>query len=414
MNATLSSEDFLEIAKNLQIHHAIFDRFWSISRPNFTEDIPTAAVYFDKIGETIDFKINPTFWESLSLTQKQFVISHECLHTILYHGLRINNLKNNELSKANMALDIIVNHSLVNNFSFLREEVDSSNKYCWLDTVFKDKLPEPNKYYEYYFNLLKETSPEELNISLELVDSHDGLDSFNTPEFENKMTDGLNSEDLNALSNFIKNQSGDLEDQAKNAGCNPGSTFMQANIAKVKVKRKWETVIKNWASKYIKDRDLEQWSRKNRRFVTLTNDFLLPTEQEVEDYENDKIEVWFFQDTSGSCYHFANRFFAAAKSLPPDRFNVKMHCFDTSVYETDLKSGKLYGFGGTTFSCIENYIKNYIEKHKVAYPKAIFVITDGYGNNVYPVKPQNWYWFIDGSPYLVPKKSHHFNLKEYE
>jgi len=411
-------DEFIALSRELEKHHSIFDRLWVLGKPVFTDTIPTAAVYFDRVGECIDFKINPTFWTSLSNVEKQFVISHECLHVILYHGFRINELKGDELRIANYALDIVVNHSLVDKFDFKREEVDPTNKYCWVDTVFPKDPPETGKYYEFYYNLIEKLAAQGaasgVGIPGNVLDSHDGLSSFNTPEFEEKIKDIISNEELNSLSDFVEAQTSDIEEQCKQAGCSPGNTFVIANVGKVKSKKKWETVIKKWASKYIKDNEVEQWARPNRRLAFMPTDFMIPSDQEVEEFENDRIQVWFFQDTSGSCSGFVDRFFKAAKSLPLDKFDVKMHCFDTQVFETTLNSGKLYGFGGTTFSCIEAYIQAYIKKHELKYPAAVFCITDGYGNNVIPQIPERWYWFIQGSAYLVPPKSHHFNLKDFE
>ncbi len=412
-----SNEELFSLSRELEKHHAIFDRLWSLGKPTFTREIPTAAVFFDKVGESIDFQINPDFWATLDDAQKKFVISHECLHVILYHGFRINQLNKSELQIANLALDVVVNHSLVDKFGFDRTLSDPNNKYCWVDTVFPKDPPEIGKYYEFYYNLLEKMKEEGGNLGKlqgSVLDSHDGLSSFNTPEFEEKVKSLVSEEELESLSDFVEAQTEDIEDITQEAGCSPGNTFRLASNTKVKKKRKWETVIKKWAAKYIKDNEVEQWARRNRRFSFMANDFMIPTDQEVEEFEKDRIQVWFFQDTSGSCSGFVDRFFNAAKSLPLDRFDVKMHCFDTRVYETTLESRRLYGFGGTTFSCIESYIQNYIRTHNLPYPKAVFIITDGYGNNVYPEKPERWYWFIQGSPYLVPKASHHFNLRDYE
>jgi len=412
-------DEFILLSRELEKHHSIFDRLWTLGKPVFTEELPTAAVYFDKVGECIDFKLNPNFWKELSDVEKQFVISHECLHVILYHGFRINELKGEELKIANLALDIVVNHALVDKFSFKREEVDPSNKYCWVDTVFTKDPPEPGKYYEFYYNLIEKLQQDGgggigVPGGGNVLDSHDGLSSFNTPEFENKIKDIISDGELDSLSDFVESQTKDIESQCQQAGCSPGNTFYIAKVGKVAKKKKWETIIKKWASKYIKENEVEQWARLNRRLVFMANDFLLPSDQEVEEFEADRIQVWFFQDTSGSCSGFRDRFFKAAKSLPTERFDIKMHCFDTRVFETTLDSGKLYGFGGTTFSCIEDYIQSYIKKHNLPYPKAVFVITDGYGNHVNPEKPEVWYWFIQGSPYLVPPKSKHYNLRDFE
>ncbi len=421
MMQKFDTDEFFSLARELEKHHTIFDRLWAMGKPVYTKDIPTAAVYFDKVGESIDFKINPEFWSKLTDVEKQFVISHECLHVILYHGFRINQLQGELLKIANLALDIVVNHSLVDKFGFDRYEIDPKNKYCWVDTIFKDNPPASDQYYEFYYNLLdKLTAAGGQGLSNvggatgEALDSHDGLESFNTPEFEEKVKEMVSPEDIGSLSDFIEKQTQDIESQAQWAGCSPGSTFVKANVGKVKPKKKWETVIKKWASKYIKDNDVEQWARRNRRLTFMPDDFMIPSDQEVEAFEKDRIQVWFFQDTSGSCSGFVDRFFRAAKSLPTDRFDIKMHCFDTRVFETTLESGDLYGFGGTSFECIERYIQNYITKHNLSYPKAVFIITDGYGDYVHPKYPERWYWFIQGSAYLVPKASHHFNLRDFE
>lgn len=413
---SIESEEFLALSRALMRHHAIFDRMWSMGKPVFTTEIATAAVYFDKLGETIDFQINPDFWQTLNDVQKEFVISHECLHVILYHGIRASELNAEEMKIANLAFDIVVNHALIDKFDFSREEVDPENKYCWVDTVFIENPPETGKYFEYYYNLL-EKNPSGIAPSMlgdSTLDSHDGLTSFNGSEFEDKLKEMASVEELESLSNFVESQTQDIQNECKQAGCNPGNTFIHVKMGKVKAKKKWETVIKRWASKYMKDDDVEQWARRNRRLVFMPDDFMIPSDQEVEAFEKDRIQVWFFQDTSGSCSGFVDRFFKAAKSLPAERFDVKMHCFDTRVYETTLASGNLYGFGGTTFSCIEHYIQSYIKRHNLSYPKAIFVITDGYGDNVYPEKPERWYWFIQGSMYLLPPKSNKFNLRDFE
>ena len=412
-------DEFIALARELEKHHSIFDRLWVLGKPVFTDLLPTAAVYFDKIGECIDFKINPTFWSKLSDPEKQFVISHECLHVILYHGFRINELKGSELQIGNKALDIVVNHALVDKFDYKREEVDPDNKYCWVDTVFKDNPPEIGKYYEFYYNLLEKLQEESGGASGgvgsgSVLDSHDGLESFNTPEFEEKIKDIISEQELGSLSDFVDTQTQDIESKCQQAGCSPGNTFVTVKVGKVKAKKKWETVIKKWASKYMKDNEIEQWARLNRRLTFMTNDFLLPSDQEEEEFEKDRIQVYFYQDTSGSCAGFIDRFFTAAKSLPQDKFDIKMFCFDTQVYETSLESGKLYGFGGTSFSCIERHIQSYIKKHNLPYPKAVFVITDGYGDYVYPENPKVWHWFIQGSTYLLPKESNHYNLRDFE
>jgi predicted metal-dependent peptidase len=94
---------------------------WELGKPVFTNVIDIAAVSFDEQGDVLLFSFNPDFWDKLSVYERQFIISHECLHVILNHGLRVFNAKNKDF--ANIAADIVVNHMLVNKFAFLRENI---------------------------------------------------------------------------------------------------------------------------------------------------------------------------------------------------------------------------------------------------------------------------------------------------
>jgi hypothetical protein len=136
---------------------------------------------------------------------------------------------------------------------------------------------------------------------------------------------------------------------------------------------------------------------------------------EVEHEEEGKIDVWFFADTSGSCYHLKERFFKAARSLDPARFNVRLFCFDTRVEEVDIQGNRIYGGGGTSFTIIEKKIQEVMRNEEVKYPEAVFVITDGWGNPVNPEIPNRWYWFLTTDWIkCIPKESLIHKLKDYE
>jgi len=277
-----------------------------------------------------------------------------------------------------------------------------------------------------------------------VLDKHDQLEEFEDSKAKEEITDkldeALDSDEKQDLFDKLSNtEEGDAAQKAaekaekenaeakdgngnnpggKNRGTIAGRLQYRANVhQKIKTKRKWETVIKKWSRKYKEDeRDSEQWARTNRRYAALGSHLLLPTEVADEHKSETRIDVWFFQDTSGSCYGFRDRFFAAAKSLPQDRFNIHLYCFDTQVYATSLESGKLYGFGGTSFDILENHIQNQLRQGAIKkYPEAVFVITDGYGNNVRPERPKNWYWFLSTDcTHCIPNECNIFSLSEYE
>jgi hypothetical protein len=442
-------DEFLELSRELQKHHSIFHKFWKMGNPVYSSKIERAAVEFDKIGDCVNFYINKKFWDTLDSEKKQFVIAHECLHVLLYHGIRSSLLKDQQSRQlANIAMDLVVNHTLEDNFGFNRANIDPKNEYCWVDTVFENQKIPSGKSFEYYFHLLQKNPPpmggsggknkqegqgdqkqpggggkqkgeqgdQQGQGGSQLVDDHEFLESFNDKNFEEQMQEAIDNFDASdRMAEIVDEHNQDLKEAGKQAGLNPGSMMKVAKTPPRIFKKKWETVIKNWTKKFAFDKEEEQWVRKNRRMAAMApSGLMLPTDAEIEHEEKHKIGVWFFQDTSGSCAHLADRFFAAAATLDPDRFDVVMHCFDTRVYETDLKSKKLYGFGGTSFTCIEQYIQAKVKQGK-RYPSAVFIITDGYGDNVNPEHPTKWYWFLsENYKQCIPATCNTYMLKDYE
>jgi predicted metal-dependent peptidase len=426
-------EEFNEISFMLERHHTLFYKLWTLGKPYFNPRIKTAQVGFNKDGHCITFEINPEFWQTKTLTQKLFIICHEAKHVINNHGIRGKNIKRKEdRFLANIAMDLCVNHDLVNRFGFVRDEVDPTDRFIWLDKIAKELdlpyLPDEQTF-EFYYDLLKKQSPDMQNALIDAmggsgfgtVDEHSGMGDITEDEIEDIMKGVMESD----LSDDEKKQISEMDigdiDPIKGRGFYSVGTVYKVDVAPVKSKKKWETVIKKWAATTIKiqEKERQQWVFKNRRFAMIKSDkFFIPSESMIEysAAEKTKIKVWFFLDTSGSCIGYKNRFFTAAKSLPPERFDINLLCFDTAVYPTDLKSGKIYGGGGTKLSVMEKYI----QKHTVAkgekYPDAVFVITDADGGTLKPQHPERWYWFL--TTYVcvhnVPGRSARFNLKNFE
>lgn len=431
--ARISNADWLEISLALEQYHAVFYKVWQMGRPVFNPDIETAAVQFDETGDFIYFHFNPEFWNRMDFENRLFVICHEALHIVLNHGVRTCSLNGRVNNRAtNVALDLVVNHLLLRNFGFERSKIEGWEDYCWVDTVFKDKKPLPpdDEMYEFYYNLFDKVyanggwgtgeGPNQDGT----VDDHSFMGEAGEEwgKIIDELSGGLSEEEKESLKGMVdKHFQTPPKKDAKNtpAGTGTGGQWVFAKISKVKPKKKWETVIKNWSKKYLRqtDKDVEQWARLNRRLTMLPRNMFLPSDMEVEDdKEKTRIDVWFFLDTSGSCWGLKDRFFEAALSLPAERFNVRLFCFDTTVQETTLESRKIYGGGGTSFSIMEKHIQNEISKTGVKYPEAVFVITDGYGDNIKPAVPSKWYWFITqgGTKNCIDKGCNFFNLQDFE
>lgn len=419
--------EYFKISRTLESNHVLFSRMWTMGEPIFTTDIPTAAVTFDKkTGEQLSYLFNPDYFDKLDDYQKSFVISHECLHIILSHGKRSFEFDNAML--CNVAMDLVVNHMLVEKFGFDRNAVYDQQNLCWVDTVFgPDSEVRTDGTFEYYYNLLKSDSTAQSRAGkTQLVDSHNWEASYGAESGENKNdgVDNLNKQIVEAMEGEVQKmpdigkhiQADNQEDlESKLAGNVAGNGYLQLKPKPI-IKYKWETIIKKW-SRVIqrKEKEKEQWARKNRRISDLPTKMMLPSYMEYEHENKGMIDVWFFQDTSGSCQSLAPRFFAAARSLNPKRFNVKMFCFDTKIYPTTLESGKLYGFGGTSFCIIEQYIQSEIRSKDIPYPAAVFVITDGYGDAVIPEQPKKWYWFLSTDyKMLIPNTCNIYKLSDFE
>lgn len=401
--------DKSEIAKELSCFHSLFRLFWDNGKVVFDKSLPTAWVEFDpKDGSFLNFCFNPYYYEKNDMYSRAFICAHEMLHILLKHGKR--GLDYPDKSKLNKAFDLVVNHLLVDQFGFDRKRINFGEDYCWIDKCFDAQTyVERNRSFDYYYDLLDDDAGGKLVDHHTFQDIHDIID-----DLTNKFVKSLSKDAADKLKDC---KSSDLNSPA---GIGEGY-WGKVDLNYVKTKKKWESIIRRFELKTIKELDkLEnRWDRINRRFnhILSGNRYFLPTETEIENiiYKKDKIQVFFFLDTSGSCWDLRNRFFKAARSLDPKKFDVRSFCFDTRVEEVDLKSGKVYGGGGTAFDIIEAKIQEIIQKENKKYPKAVFVMTDGYGSEVNPEKPERWHWFLSAHYVTyIPDKSKVYDLEDYE
>lgn len=420
----MDSDEFNKISFALEDHHLLFYKMWALGKPFFNPDIQTAQVGFDKEGHCISMEISPDFWTSQTFEQQLFVVCHEFKHVLNRHGIRsIHITDKTDRDLANIAMDICVNEDLIDRFGFDRKTIDPENLYIWADKIAKElKLPSlpTDKTFEYYYELLKNCEPE---AKQKMVGGNPTLDDHSNF--------GANKEEEKNLREFLSKIAGEMSpgemreirealnsDKDTNYGLGSGGSIFQVNHTKVAPKKKWETVIKKWAKRAMAMTPFEtqSWVLPNRRLTAIHSNLSLPSDMDVESNRSTikKIKVWFFLDTSGSCWYLKERFFTAASSLPKERFDISLYCFDTEVFETTLKSRKVYGGGGTRLDIIEDYIR--LHTANQPHPDAVFIITDADGKPVQPSKPERWFWFlVEGSRLdLVPVKCNKYMLKDYE
>lgn len=462
---TLTKSQYNRLASDLNDMHSLFYMFWHLGKIRFTDSTPvkTAAICFNKDGDSVDFIFHPEFWNSIDEYTRKFVICHECLHVVLKHGIRMRDTLNP--MAINIALDIVVNHTLVNKFGFDRSKINGWSKFAWVDTVFAGLNLPDDKYAEYYIGQIKDRS---IQTSAQTVDDHgamgDSMDGDSKDGKDGKGKDGksgknnstqgdgedkgdkllkridglLSGEEKRDLKDFLskntcaKGKGQDKGDDDKDAGDGTdthGTPWGAAGKGRggliwtfpddsVKAKVKWQKLVRKWTNRNRHVfADSEQWSRISRRNVLLPPGLFIPSDMETYDAdEKQKIKAWFFLDTSGSCLSFRERFWKAAESVPRRFFTLKLHTFDTSVYPIDEKRHELRGGGGTSFYCIEQYIQQELKANGGKYPEIVVIITDGCGDSVDPLKPKSWNWIMpQGSPEnYCHDDSPRWNLEEFE
>lgn len=409
----ITRESYLKISRTLEQFHTIFYKVWEMGTPSFTTRIPTACVVWKPgVGKFIGYEFNPEFWANLSDYERAFVICHESLHVILDHGFRSLSLDLKFARILNIAQDLVINHMLINKFLFDRDRLPFLNKMplCFVDTVFPGEDVPDDETVEYYFNLLlNHPSSKKYNS----FDDHSMLPTISLGrELAERLEKELSKQEQKEFNEKVE---GNLR-VGKEAGKGGDFDTYFANTDKPEPKRKWESIIKDWAKRESDDlcKDDETWLYKDGKHMMMPSYFRMPAWQFMPTLAQ-VVPVWFFQDTSGSCVGLKDRFFAAAESLPKNKFDIKMHCFSDEVYDVNMTTKELYGFQGTSFEIIEDFIQARIKRDNIPYPKAVFIVTDGWGDSVRPQFPRNWYWILsEDCKQYIPKDSKTFMLEDFE
>lgn len=425
----ISIEDKIEIATKLQEFHYFFRTFWDLCDISIEDSavIDTGAIQFNFNDDRISLVLNKKFWETENESSRMFLLCHEMLHVVLDHISRFREYwGDSEHKNVNYATDVVINEMLVSAFGFFRNELcDRLGKDgCWLDTVFKGRKDvAKGESAEYYFSKLKNAQPTS---PVKTADVHIKMTEEEAQDLINSLTDNglfasIDDEFIEKVASSPQEMQKLQQHQENAQAGSGGGSWTKLQIKKSR-KKKWESVIKKWEmkTKVSTVSTTSRWDRIAPRYsdIMSSGKFFLPSDNWMVDeyYKNNKIEVFFFLDTSGSCYSLKDRFFKAAHSLDPKKFKIRLFSFDTRVEELDLKSGKVYGGGGTSFSIIENKIQSIIKSEKIKYPDAVWIITDGYGDRVNPEKPDKWHWFMTSgySSHYIPKHSKIYKLTDYE
>lgn len=362
---------------------------------------PTAGVMWDADKKRVKFMFNKKFSEKVTDEEFRFAVAHEAMHVInghiFYLQSEVDKLKKGGKSdkeirkfqmKFNIAADCVVNDTLVNLYGVKKVEfadADGKSQICYgQDIVGCDchelsvvdvmqLLPEnaqgepDNHGWESFFN-------KDGSLKKEFVDAvKDFLE-------DNMGNSSLSGEESDVLEGLKEAMEGSHDRYAREAGHSAKSRNRALIASNASVS--WEKLVfRKTDSKRYED----VWTKNNRKLSGFYPDVLLPYTQfkEVED-------IFIAIDVSGSIDWEALKLFASVVKNTPKSFKINAITFNTKCEPYDINSDNIRAGGGTCFHIIEDYIQNNFKK----YPKVVFVLTDGCGNEVNPQYPERWTWLL--------------------
>jgi predicted metal-dependent peptidase len=301
--------------------------------------------------------------------------------------------------KMNVAMDCVVNDSLVNLYGFekvLDEEPSVNGKvkiFYGKETVGVDC--DDLTAYEVYYML----PDDKFQQPDDGVENHDMWGSFYEADGSVKkdFADAIKKfvDDHIQNSSFSDEELQKIHDMKKTMKESSDRNVSQAGNAIVGSKRTVDGTDRrsiNWSKILYKFVDTlkpeDVWSKPNRKLIPNYPDIILPSWKDRE-----KEKIFCAIDSSGSIDYNALSLFISVLRNTPKRFEIEAISFDTACYEYDLfGKDQPRGGGGTNFQIIEDYIQKNCKK----YPVAVFVLTDGMGTPVAPEFPKRWGWLLYG------------------
>jgi predicted metal-dependent peptidase len=406
MRKPIPEDQYLEIISSIEDYHKVFYSFVEMSDICFDDDVPTACVSFPKQGKP-ELTLGAKFWLELTLRERLFVICHECLHVILNHGIRNGmSVPGATPDLVNKAQDITINEMIVYLFGFNRNDIRDWQKYCWIDTCFKDPLIiKKNETFIYYLKELIKNPPPP---------SGDGpgqggpstLDEHSDPSVGSDGDPGEKQSKQNVAQTLAEELSvGEIEEILKSlpeacTGRGAMTRILEQLIEKKVQKQKLNFTkfirkLKKTALKEV-DTDVETFTHDDRRFneVLMRRDIALPGKKSIGRPKKDRLLTAVFMDVSGSCIEHLPFFTKVVKAFEEEKqfFDLVMYVFDTKVRRVKWGDRPMVG-GGTSFDIIERECLD-LENEIGRYPDCVVVITDGDGNEVKPKAPTKWIWLL--------------------
>lgn len=380
--------------------------------PEFSDTIPTAAVYFSPNEDgkhCIKFLINKEFWDNLNYNEKVFIFIHETLHVLFSHGYRGNQFRKSIDKKLfspkllNISMDICINEIIKDQYlpDIPIEAMPNIKEGCFIDTVFGENADKIEKgknfqyYYEKFIEIFGEDTIEQMNL---MMDSHIFLDADEgtLENIEEIIKDVI-------YNNGTEEEIEELEnDSIKSKSYSVNESFNQ-NDQKTEIVEKQPDSLEDYLNLMIstsfekeKPREKRLWYGVNRRLHSgvIDKNLNIPVKKKINNQRKHKILV--YSDVSGSCHEVSKRFLSLVNDLSDKKYEKDLYVFADRVKKCEIKDGKVImgnaGFGTNINRVLDNY--DNIEHNNY---DAVLVLTDGIYAPLYRYndeKYKNWHFFI--------------------
>ena len=398
--------------------------------PIFADEVPTAAIMFEKtdVGAPIKIVFNPNFWESCTYQERCFLFAHEMYHILLNHGTRGNAyMKTLEESKRdwgrlNRAMDICINEILKRDyFSQFHESLFPTiyPMMCDIKNCFNDDpsvLHEMNFIYYYELLTLKEENEEK-------TEGGPGAGGGG------QLIDSMIPQDLGDIQEIIENIIEEIQNRSQltpeeietrpnsySIGSAIDPTEIIVNVVAEPKVDTLEDALKLVVTKTAKIVDAKikiDWMRTNRRAHSSTRHGLhVPNYTMTRPHYKPNILV--YADVSGSVAAYSEKFFKLISQLDLDKYELDLYAWATAVSEVKM-FGEIAKYSGAGYGTNIDGILNHQANIKNKKYDAVVVITDGGYTNIRTNMSRdfsNWYFFyIKGSNVNNPTNAKSYMLK---
>lgn len=338
---------------------ALWQGAMMIGKTSVEDDIPTAAT------NGRDEFYGREFVKDLTEKELAFVVLHECMHKIYRHLTTWKKLYDEDKYLANCACDFVINLELFDmdkEGRYIARPVKNGKPIGLLDEKYRGMNTKQ------VYDLLKQEQEENGGGFGNNFDEHDWDGAEN-------MTDAEKKELYKEVEQAIRQ--GAMTHQKLNGNGAGGMSRELGELLEPKVN--WREQLREYVKSICAGKDASSWRRVNRRYIG--QDIYMPT------LISERVgHIVIGIDTSGSIggkelNDFLSEVKGVAEEVSPEKVDLLYwdsevaghETYDAATVGSIVDSTKPKGGGGTSPSCVSEYLKD-----KSIKPECTIMLTDGY------------------------------------